>query len=114
MTALTVSSFAPSTRREQKQRPNRNRPAQGAGRAVAPNVRARSGVAAPQLRPVGHTRVASCTVEAPQWRLTDRGLALIMIVGLALAVAAMVAITTTAITVTSPDYQPASSVTNPR
>lgn len=52
---------------------------------------------------------SATTAQAP-WRLTDRGLAVVMAVGLVLMVASVVAVVSTAITVTSEDYRPATGV----
>ena len=52
----------------------------------------------------------SATTAPTPWRLTDRGLAVVMAVGLVLVVASVVAVVTTAITVTSEDYRPATGV----
>ncbi|MFW6599938.1 hypothetical protein ACQBAU_10585 [Propionibacteriaceae bacterium Y2011] len=48
------------------------------------------------------TRVAAAPAE---WRLTDRGIAVVLSIGLVLVVAALVAVVGTAWTVTSADYQ---------
>ena len=44
--------------------------------------------------------------SAPSWRLTDRGVAVILVVGLMLAVAALTVIGLTALRVTSPTSEP--------
>jgi hypothetical protein len=48
------------------------------------------------------------------WRLTNRGIAVIMVAGAVLAAAALTVITATAFTVTSDDYRPASSAVSHR
>lgn len=115
MTAPAFVSGAPSgtnpvrTNPVPKIRPEVRRPARGSGRASSPNARRHSGVAAPQLRRPTTVKMQSCTTEAPEWQLTRRGSAVVMIVGILLAVAAMIAIGSTFMTVTSEDYRPASS-----
>lgn len=99
-------------------RPRRSR---GSGRAAAPVGRSTTGVAAPQLIPVGGQqgasracrgeRVAADTRSAHQvaaagWQLTNRGIAVVMITGAMLLAAAVTVITATALTVTSADYNP--------
>ena len=93
-------------------------------RAERPVVRS-TGVAGPRLatdpvrRAVRHdqrvrcpqaARVARPAVTASTWRLTDRGIAVVMAIGAVLMVAAVVAVVTTAVTVTSEDYRPAAGV----
>ena len=51
---------------------------------------------------------ARSTPEAAQWRLTDRGIAVVLALGVLLGVAAMVCIGLRAAEVTGADYQPAS------
>lgn len=92
------------------------RPGWGAGRGTRPISRSLSGVSAPTVdhRYPPHPVVRSCSpaldrtrAEPPDgWRLTNLGIAVILIVGALLAVAAITVITTTAIRVTSDGYHP--------
>lgn len=56
--------------------------------------------------PAGATHSASI---APAWRLTNRGIAVILVSGAILAAAAITVVTATAVTVTSSDYRPPQS-----
>ncbi|SDT35379.1 hypothetical protein [Microlunatus soli] len=106
-------------------RPRRSR---GSGRGAAPVGRSTTGVAAPRLVPgrsvpvdgrqatataCRDERVAAAGVRSVRqaatasWRLTNRGIAVVMITGAMLMAAAVTVITATALTVTSPDYTPA-------
>ena len=123
MTAATID--APALRRGDS-RPRRTvrgtRPSRGSARTVRPTARSLTGVAAPQVQPrtLRTATARSCDVVAPErrltataavagWRLTNRGIAVIMVAGAVLAAAALTVIAATALTVTSEDYQPTSS-----
>lgn len=113
MSAMTIESTR--TRRvATAQQPTRVRPVRqtrpGPGRGIGPQARPQRPLAAPSLRAARPTQARSCVVAAPQpttWRLTDRGIAAIMVVGLMIMVAAATVIGLTAFTVTSEDYRPA-------
>ena len=81
----------------------------GPGRGVGPQSRPIRGAEMPtpaMLRPASaRACVAEPTLAAPV-RLTERGLALIIVTGLLLLVAATTVIGLTAFRVTSPDYTP--------
>jgi hypothetical protein len=73
------------------------------------------GVGPPRIRRRHPALARGCRVPAPtsrppavrrHWELTNRGIALILVSGAVLAAAALTAIVTTALTVTSPDYHP--------
>jgi hypothetical protein len=91
------------------------RPGRGSARAVRPVGRSATGVTAPKLRQP-HVQARSCRVDATArplpavaqaaWRLTNRGIAVIMITGAMLVAAALTVITATAVTVTAEDYRP--------
>ncbi|HEY9291260.1 MAG TPA: hypothetical protein VIP98_08285 [Microlunatus sp.] len=49
------------------------------------------------------------TAESAGWRLTNRGIAVVLITGAVLVAAAIMVITATALTVTSDDYRPSQS-----
>lgn len=112
----TVASFAeaplgraPSGKTRVGPPPGQRRsdlPGRGTGPAARPR-RSCPATAVPSHR--GSAAVRSCRVEAPASavRLTDRGIALILTVGLLIVTAALVVIGLTAVTVTSTDYRPA-------
>lgn len=92
--------------------PGRTRPArpgQGTGRATGPQSRPGRAVPAPSLRRTPAARPQSCSMAAPaapqSWQLTDRGIALILVVMATVAFAAVMVIGLTAAQVTSPSYQ---------
>ena len=81
-----------------------------AGRGLRPNTRPVRAVPPPSLAPsVRHTPQA-CVAEPNQsavsMRLTDRGIAAVMVIGLMIMVTALVVIGLTALRVTGPGYAP--------
>jgi len=80
---------------------------------AAPSL-GRSGVDAPAIagchsEPTARATQTQATAVgaatgSPGWRLTDRGIAVVLITGAVLLAAAVTVIAATAITVTSPDY----------
>jgi len=120
MSAATLERPAVAGRSAETTRTRQLRPGRGAGRGTRPVSRSLSGVAAPRLD--RQTRLASgsraCRPEFRQssaparaaaaasagWRLTNRGIAVVLITGALLAAAAITVITATAITVTSDSY----------
>jgi hypothetical protein len=54
------------------------------------------------------------TTWAPTWRLTDRGIAVVLVIGLMIMVAALAVVGLTAARVTGEGYQPAVSAGLPR
>ncbi|HEY5783300.1 MAG TPA: hypothetical protein VIT65_00830 [Microlunatus sp.] len=58
--------------------------------------------------------VSAPTVCAPTWRLTDRGVAVLLVAGLMIMVAALTVVGLTAITVTGEGYRATVSSSLPR
>ncbi|GAA3610759.1 hypothetical protein GCM10022236_10560 [Microlunatus ginsengisoli] len=106
------------------------RPARGRERTTGPRLRPASGVRAPRLRsaaasaqpracrstPAPPTRIraasaagVSSAATAAPWRLTDRGIALVLVAAAMLAVAALAVVIPTALQVTGEDYRPAAT-----
>ena len=108
----------------------RIRDAQGSGREAAPRLRP----ARPMPTQAGSTRTLShpggsgaraCVMppapamvrqcsEQSSWRLTDRGVAVVIVTGLMIMVAALTVVGLTAMRVTSDGYQATASQTLPR
>lgn len=87
------------------------RPSRGTGRRTGPEARPLQLVEAPTLRRPAPARVRSCAAEAAPiasagWRLTDRGIAVILTAAVMISFAALTVIGLTALRVTSPSYQP--------
>jgi hypothetical protein len=108
---------APSPRPLRPRRPSRSRPAARSGRALAPLARPVAFVPAPTLSPSFGSRARSCTVEAPtampapvptrvRTRLTDRGVAVILVAGAMIVVAAVAVVGLTALRVTGDGAEP--------
>ena len=124
MTQLVVDR--PTAARAVARPRRRTRPAQGSGREVGPRLRPVQPVSTQALsRPVspgGHaclmpmpTPVATVRRAAQAgWRLTDRGVAVVLVTGLMIMVAALTVIGLTALRVTSDGYQPSVSQTLPK
>jgi hypothetical protein len=99
-------------------RPARVRPARRSGRSLAPRARPGSFAPAPALVPSTRRQARACNVEAPvtevvadlapqvHTRLTDRGIAVILVAGAMIVMAALVVVGLTAVRVTSDDAQP--------
>lgn len=120
MSAATLERPAVAGRSAGTTRTRQLRPGRGAGRGTHPVSRSASGVAAPRLDRRQRLRSGSraCSPEFRQqsvpakalaaastgWRLTSRGIAVVLITGVLLAAAAITVITATAITVTSDGY----------
>lgn len=85
------------------------RPGHGTGRATGPQSRPGRAVPAPSLRRPAAVRPTACSVATPApsaaWRLTDRGIALILVVMATIAFAAVMVVGLTAVQVTGPTYQ---------
>ncbi len=118
MTALTLEQdLAPAATfgrvaAPRRGAPSRVRPGRGTGRGVGPRSRPASPLAAPSMRRTGDVRGRACTVSAPSvpsspavWRLTDRGVAAILVVLASVVFAAVMVVGLTALQVTSPTYQ---------
>ena len=96
---------APGTRR----RPLR--PGRGSGRATRPQAQPPRPVRGPELERDSTNVARGCRLAAPRaiestLRLTDRGIALILVTGLAIATAALVVVGLTAVRVTGDSYLP--------
>jgi hypothetical protein len=89
-------------------RPEVRRPARRPAAGRGPVARPDRPVPAPSLRATRRATVQSCQVEvaAPgaPWRLTDRGIALVLVLAMMITVAAVTVIGLTAWRVTSVDY----------
>lgn len=79
------------------------------GQLRGPNARPLRAVPAPSLGLSSTARAQACLVtptsSTPDWRLTERGVALVLVVALMLAVAALTVVGLTAVRVTSPRYE---------
>lgn len=109
---LTINWSGSRTATPLRPVPGRSRPArpgQGTGRATGPQSRPGRAVPAPSLRRTPAARPQACSVAVPvtpaTWRLTDRGIALILVVMATIAFAAVLVVGLTAVQVTSPSYQ---------
>ncbi len=90
--------------------PSPVRPGRRSGRSAAPTSRPGGAAQAPSLRQL-RTRSRSCEIvrartEPTTWRLTDRGIAAVLIVGAMIMVAALSVIGLTAARVTSERFAP--------
>lgn len=96
--------------------PTRTRRRPGVGRSTGPEARPPRplGLAGP-ARPLG-SQSHACTVAAPpvveparpaRWRLTERGIALVLVTGLLIVTASLTVVGLTALRVTSDSYQSA-------
>ncbi len=102
-------------------RPARVRPVRRSGRSTGPRARPVGFVPAPTLAPTAARRARACVVDAaaaapaPQpvarmvTRLTDRGIAVVLVAGAMIVVAAVTVIALTALRVTGDNAQPLSS-----
>ena len=90
-------------------RPEVRRPVRQPATGRGPVARPVRPVPAPTLRFGSRTTVRSCAVDAAPargWRLTDRGIAVVLVLAVMIAVAAVAVIGLTAWQVTGADYQP--------
>lgn len=90
------------------------RPGRRSGRCPSPTSRPTGAVKAPVLRQVrSRPRTCEVTGAVPQsstWRLTDRGITMILVVATMIAMAALSVIGLTAARVTSERFHPATSI----
>jgi hypothetical protein len=81
-----------------------------AGRGLRPNARPLRAVSPPSLAASARRTPQACVAEPSQsaasMRLTDRGIAAVMVVGLMIMVTALVVVGLTALRVTGPGYLP--------
>ncbi|GAA2103386.1 hypothetical protein GCM10009841_20500 [Microlunatus panaciterrae] len=101
----------PQHARPQQPRPQHpavrpGRPSRGTGRGTAPSARPRTNVAAPQLNPLGRAVPRACAAPGPGVRLTERGIAVVLVVGLMVVMAALVVVSATALRVTGENFRP--------
>lgn len=100
------------------------RPGRGSGRAATPTLRPaefwptpkfarRTGAQARSCQ-LAQPQVPAATVSAPTWRLTDRGVAVLLVSGLMIMVAALTVVGLTAVTVTGEGYRATVSSSLPR
>ncbi len=87
------------------------RPGRGSGRATGPQAQPPRPVRGPELERDSTSVAQGCRLPAPDaiestWRLTDRGIALVLATGLAIATAALVVVGLTAVRVTGDSYLP--------
>ena len=104
MSTATITRVIPKTRRFS---PEVRRPA-GPGSFGGPSARPARSLPAPEIGTGRRAEVRSCRVAAPtargEWRLTDRGVALVLVLVVMIAVAAVAVIGLTAWQVTGADY----------
>lgn len=123
--ATTDTRLAPARQQPTRRvRPDRRR--RGPGRNATPVLRpaafwtARSGVGHPGHGPRSCTppappvTLAVAAADASTWRLTDRGVAVVLVVGLMMMVAALTVVGLTAMSVTGDGYQATVSAGLPR
>jgi hypothetical protein len=103
MTAVSIAH--PSARTELVGSP---RPGLGSGRRGGPPAHPGRGVSTAYAAPSGRALRGCRLPDAPaaSWRLTDRGVAVVLVIGLMIMVAALTVIGLTAVRVTGPDYRP--------
>ena len=108
--------------------PNRRlrpqRPSRGSGRAASPTLRPAAFWPTVAASSRHKARARSCVVPQPQaaavsvaeptWQLTDRGIAVLLVAGLMIMVAALTVVGLTAITVTGEGYRATVSSGLPR
>ncbi len=100
------------------------RPGRSSGRSASPALRPAPFGPAPSAAGRTGARARSCvmpqpqlaipTVSAPAWQLTDRGVAVLLVVGLMIMVAALTVVGLTAVTVTGEGYRATVSSSLPR
>lgn len=108
-------------------RPRRQtRPAQGSGREAGPRLRPAQPISTRSLSRPASSAARACVMPMPtpvatvggsrraSWRLTDRGVAVVIVTGLMIMMAALTVIGLTAMRVTSDGYQVTASQTLPR
>lgn len=120
---MTVREAGPNVERPEER--SLRRPGRGSGRASGPSFRPSSVLPPPIGRPPT-TPARSCVVSMPEtrelrasvpvsaWRLTERGVAVVLVTGLMIMVAALTVVGLTAVKVTGAGYQPSVSASLPR
>ncbi len=110
----TAALIANPTRRADRKGAGSRRPSRGAAREAQPWAQPRTAVAGPRVRQLDPAVARSCRIDGTvpirdldfDWRLTRRGVTVIMIIGLAIAAAALTVIGATVARVTADDYRP--------
>ena len=107
MSSATIEIDRPAPNGRTRVEPRRR--GLGSGRRHGPWARPTHAVPAPTLAKHDRSTVQACRLEGSAaarlgWRLTDRGIAVIMVVGLMIVTAALSVVGLTAIRVTSTDY----------
>lgn len=104
----------------------RTRPTQGSGREVGPRLRPDQPIPTHSVGRSASSAAHACVMPMPapvatagssrqaSWHLTDRGVAVVIVTGLMLMVAALTVIGLTALRVTGDGYQATASQTLPR
>jgi len=119
----TAPGQAASTRPLPSRRLRPRRPGRGSGRAASPTLRPATFWPAPAGSRSPRTHGRSCamptsqlaaTTSEPTWQLTDRGVAVLLVAGLMIMVAALTVVGLTAITVTGEGYRATVSSSLPR
>jgi hypothetical protein len=81
---------------------------------AAPATARRAGPAARSCTPSPSPSLIATPVSYPTWRLTDRGVAVVLVIGLMIMVAALTVVGLTAMSVTGDGYQATVSASLPR
>ena len=107
MSTSTIQIHRPAARGRTRVAPRRR--GLGSGRRNGPRARPAHAVPAPTLIERQRSAVQACRLEGTAtarlgWQLTDRGMAVIMVVGLMIVTAALSVVGLTALRVTSTDY----------
>ena len=119
----TAAGQAASTQPLPSRRLRPRRPGRGSGRAAAPTLRPAAFWPAPDEARSPRSHGRSCvmpqpqiaaTVSEPTWQLTERGVAVLLVAGLMIMVAALTVVGLTAITVTGEGYRATVSSSLPR
>jgi hypothetical protein len=107
-TMSTATILSATTASSGLVRPEVRRPVRRPATSRGPVARPDHVVPAPSLRSAQRPSVQSCRIEAAApvapWRLTDRGIALVLVLAVMITVAAVTVIGLTAWRVTSTDY----------
>ena len=113
MTATTIERPRPMTRASRVTSPATTpvRPRRHDGRGTAPFARPSRAVAPPTVRAARSPGAQACALPMTTvgvhatWRLTDRGIAVVMVTGLMIVITALVVVGLTAVRVTGEHYQ---------
>ena len=130
MTQIVIDRTAKSPMARPDVRPLRTRrPARGSGRLAGPVLRPVEKCPAPAVAGRPAVRSHACVLPAPErsvaletvagaagatWRLTERGVAVVLVTGLMIMVAALTVVGLTALKVTGDSYRPTVTASLPR